>query len=350
MNQKERAVAVEDAEVVEEGMECPIPPEGRIEEVQVRTAEEQAARGVGGDLIPLAAAASEDQVERLVELMKARVRAWKRYRAAALSALNEADIVNMESDTQAEPRPYILGSGCRKVYDQFSIEIERPKPGTEDLAGFKKVVLDDGTYMYLRAARARCLALSDNWVDVVGSRWSGDGFFQHPDKQNPGRFLPIDPGDVLKSALTNFHGEVARQLLGLDSITMGELKDAGIDWSKVRSVAYASTRKPTVQAEWEHDTSLCHAGKQGGEWYDVLEVSCTEGSSDKGKYVRIVATLAGPQGKFQASTFDTAIGDVLLNASTRGVRAQVAIATKGKFQNIEGATIKPEGNGEEKAS
>jgi hypothetical protein len=333
--------------IVAEAVANPIPPEGRIAPLTPESAEEAVRRALGGAMVPVAGAADPDRVLEIVRLLKARVAAWKQVRAAALSHLNHNDIVNMEDDTNAEPVPYIQGHGCVKLFHMFGIEID----GGRDVQ-FRLVHLEDGTYMYVRETRARCLALSDIWVDIVGSRWSGDGFFQHPDKENPGHFKPIDPGDVLKSALTNLWGEALRAVLGLGSLTRAELEEAGIDWSKVKSVGYASTRKPVATVDREHNTNLTTAGKPGGTPFEVLEVSESQGTGKGGKtFIRVVATLMGPKGKVKASCFDSAIGDVLSNAQTLGVQCNVLLQQSGEYTNILGATIPqqagpPNGGGE----
>jgi hypothetical protein len=183
------------------------------------------------DLEPesLMALATDDQIERAIKRTLARIAATKRYKVALLSMTNHRDWFAHKSEGDPDGIPYLAESGSEKVIHAFEIEIEHD--------GGRREVNPEGGYEYVYQGRMRALQFSDVWYPVIGSRWSEDGFFTRGGKQRP------DPGDVRKSALTNFYNRGIKTVCGLRTLTWEELEAiphlAGLR-KKVTLISYGS--------------------------------------------------------------------------------------------------------------
>ena len=165
------------------------------------------------DLVPferIAQLGSEDAIEAAFARSIKRIEITKRLKAVMLSMTNRFDWVAFYDESDPDGKPYLQGSGCDKVVHAFGIEMEHD--------GGKRIDNPEGGFEYVYTGRARSRAFSDIWLDVVGSRWSDDGFFTKGGKYR------ADPGDVRKAGHTNFMNRSIKTALGIRTITWEELE------------------------------------------------------------------------------------------------------------------------------
>lgn len=163
--------------------------------------------------------------ERVME----RIAAEKALKAAALTFTTAEDWVFHRAEGGDVMIPYLENSGAEKLMHAFAVEIQRT---SED----RVVHSEDETYEIVINGYVRARIFSDIWYPETGSRWSGDGFFSRGGKAR------IDPGDVRKSAITNFYNRCIKKVLGLRGLTKEDLeKVPTINADKIRTVTYSET-------------------------------------------------------------------------------------------------------------
>lgn len=191
---------------------------------RLRAAESQIVPA--GSPITLVSLATKEAIHSAVDRALARIEAVKRITMAVLSATNRHDWVRHGEDSDQDDSPYLQTSGCEKIMKQFEIEFDLQPCVT---VGHP----EDNTYEFVFQGRVRAHFFSDIWYPVVGSRWSGDGFFTKGGKVRP------DPGDVRKAALTNAYNRGIQTALGLRNLSWEDLERyAGIKKAEVAKVSY----------------------------------------------------------------------------------------------------------------
>lgn len=164
----------------------------------------------------LATMATRGEIDAAIDRLLARVEATKRYKVALLSMTNYRDWYAHTTEGDPDGIPYLAESGAEKIIHAFAIEVEHDggKTCPSHDANTGKV---DG-YEVVYTGRMRALRFSDIWFPIVGSRWSGDGFFSRGGKRR------VDPGDVRKAAWTNWMNRGIKTVCGLRSLTWDELE------------------------------------------------------------------------------------------------------------------------------
>jgi hypothetical protein len=177
----------------------------------------------------------DDKILTAVVKAEARVTAFIQIKKLSLKATTPLDWANLGG------KPYLQDTGAEKVAGLFSPTIGVPI--------ITKEFAPDGHYTYF------CDGLA-SWggkeIPVMGSRSSKDKFFVQYDYETiDGKrkrvelsieelISRIDPGDVRKSALTNYRNNAIKDVLGLEGITWADLADAGIEKDDVSSVEYGN--------------------------------------------------------------------------------------------------------------
>ena len=129
---------------------------------------------------------------------------------------------------------YLQDSGAERAGKVFGIECGQVDERREDFG-------EDGTFAYHLRAPAWAKITGEHIDEVIGSRWSGDLFFQRGlDKEAGER---VNPVDVNKAAYANLHGRAVRALSGLSAVPLDILKSAGLDTTRCRFVSYSTGAK-----------------------------------------------------------------------------------------------------------
>ncbi len=161
-----------------------------------------------------------DNLIQMAEFAEKRVDAINRIKRVALKVTNVRDWTNQNGN------PYLQVSGSEKVARLFGISwrIDEPQLTTEENGHFSYVY--KGYFNFGLAT-----------IEFEGSRGSRDPFFS----KSHGKDIPpseIDRNSVKKAALTNTIGNGVTRILGIRNLSWEDLKDAGIDISKMAKVDY----------------------------------------------------------------------------------------------------------------
>lgn len=180
----------------------------------------------------------ERDPETAVKRVETMVKVLEQVRAASIRATYPPDwvihkSVDRATGTVTKEVGYLQDSGAERAAKVWGIELSGPLVERQDFP--------DGTFMYTMAAEARSKLTGERIEVVMGSRWSGDGFFKRTSRE--GDDEAIDPTDVQKAAYANLHGRAVRALAGLNAVPLEMLKQNGIDTGKVVHVSYEKGAK-----------------------------------------------------------------------------------------------------------
>lgn len=196
-------------------------PEEEVKEAEVVTEGEPGqdvirhpgeARGETG-LAELAARKGEG-----IEIIEARVKILRTLRKAAIRATSPEDWL-LFRDRKGAVIGYLQDCGCDRVRDLYGIEItEVGRP--EKMKGDQP-----GVFTYLIEGSGYCGITKQSVVGIEGGRSSTDDFV----RGKAGVELELA---VRKAARANLDGNITRELAGLKSVPLDELKDAWKDTNK----------------------------------------------------------------------------------------------------------------------
>jgi len=175
----------------------------------------------------------------LISIAQRRLDTVKKIINIALKITTHRDWVNQNGN------PYLVHSGAEKVARLFGItlsDIKTEKLWAEDTKG--------KYYIYKTTGKATLPGKFDS-IEALGTCSQRDPFFG----KAKGDFLDtieIDETNIMKASYSNFTVNAITHLLGLRNLTWEELKDAGIDKSKIQEIKYQSGSqkvKKTATAE-----------------------------------------------------------------------------------------------------
>ena len=164
-----------------------------------------------------------DNLIQMAELAEKRVEAINRIKRAALRVTNARDWTNQNGN------PYLQVSGGEKVARLFGISWRIDEP--------QLTTYEDGHFSFTYKGY---FTFGLATIEFEGSRSSRDPFFS----KAHGKDIPpseIDRNDIKKAALTNTIGNGVTRILGIRNLSWDDLKDSGIDISKIIKIEYAKT-------------------------------------------------------------------------------------------------------------
>jgi hypothetical protein len=178
-----------------------------------------------GKDLPMIMTASENDLQSLVEQADKQVQYIKKIKILSIKATNEDDWVKQDD------KPYLEHIGTFKVrqlwkVDIFDMHIE--KENLDDEQG--KFIL------FTCYGKARFM---NKEIDDIGACSTRDDFFGRAHGQLKD-IEQVDIESVKKKSVTNFQNRILKKILGL-SFTWDDLKSAGLDITKIKSVEYKKT-------------------------------------------------------------------------------------------------------------
>lgn len=165
----------------------------------------------------------DDNLIQMAELAEKRVEAINRIKRAALAVTNARDWTNQNGN------PYMQVSGGEKVARLFGISWRIDEP--------QLTIYEDGHFSFTYKGY---FSFGLATIEFEGSRSSRDPFFS----KAHGKDIPpseIDRNNIKKAALTNTIGNGVTRILGIRNLSWDDLKDSGIDISKITKIEYAKT-------------------------------------------------------------------------------------------------------------
>lgn len=229
----------------------------------------------------------DDSVLTAVIKAEARITAFVKIKQLSLKATTSHDWVSLGG------RPYLQDTGTEKIAGLFSPTVSKPNITRENFP--------DGHYMYICDGEAYWGGKS---IPVMGSRSSRDKFFvQYDYTEKEGKrvrvelsteelLMRIDPGDVRKSALTNYRNNAIKDVLGLEGITWEDLKAVGITKDAVTAVEY-TPQSMSGDAQGKATEVEYMLVEMYGKDYAAQLVRITENTDQNGKKWPGIKTLAG---------------------------------------------------------
>ena len=179
-------------------------------------------------------AISDDNIIAVAAKAEERINAINKIKRISLRVTNHHDWVDQNS------RPYLQASGSEKVARLFGISWRIDEP-TMDLE-------KDGHFAYTYKGY---FSISGTTIEAIGTRSSKDPFFKKYSYSTGKKIeLPvseIDKTNVKKAAYTNLIGNGITRLLGIRNLTYDDLKEAGINITKITKVEYKLKGKPQSQ-------------------------------------------------------------------------------------------------------
>lgn len=183
------------------------------------------------DLRHPAAPATLEQISALgdagIEIVRARSLVLQTLRTASIMATNPEDWLLFQAfdrrDGSERTVAYLQDAGCDRVASLWGIEIF-------DISKPEKIMANDGagSFMYLVTGSGRCSITGQNVEQMEGGRSSLDDFC----KGETGTALELK---VRKAARANLDGNIVRELTGLKSVPLDQLKAGwqGLkDWNR----------------------------------------------------------------------------------------------------------------------
>jgi hypothetical protein len=162
-----------------------------------------------------------------LEIIEARVLVLETLRRASIRATSPEDWVLFKSpdDQGGQIIGYLQDAGADRIRDLYGIEIFNVS-APEKVAGF-----DAGTFHYLIRGSGHCKLTKQTLEDVEGGRSSTDDFC----RGKKGVELELA---VRKAARANLDGNITRELAGLKSVPLEEIKAGWVgmtkDWQRCR--------------------------------------------------------------------------------------------------------------------
>lgn len=178
----------------------------------------------GGEIITI------ETSDDLISIAQRRLDTVKKIISIALKITTHRDWVNQNGN------PYLVHSGAEKVARLFGIslsDIKTEKLWAEDTKG--------RYYIYKTTGKATLPGKFDS-IEALGTCSQRDPFFG----KAKGEFLEtleIDETNIMKASYSNFTVNAITHLLGLRNLTWEELKEVGIDKSKIQEIKYQSGSK-----------------------------------------------------------------------------------------------------------
>ncbi len=154
-------------------------------------------------------------------------------------------VTNYRDWALQDGNPYLCHSGAEKVARLFGVKIS-------DVASKKEMTEDSEGRFYIYVLTGKFSLPGDmDSIEAIGTCSQRDGFFSKAQGKRKDT-SEIDETNILKAAYSNLVVNGITHLLGLRNITVEQLKEAGIDMSKVLSIGYGKgTQKvsKTLDAE-----------------------------------------------------------------------------------------------------
>lgn len=257
--------------------------------------------------------------DKLVELAanaEKRIEAVKKIKTMALRLTNAHDW------TDQGGKPYLQVSGSEKIARLFGIS-------WRFMGDIQRKDEESGHFSFEVPMEFVMQGVS---VEFRGSRSSKDPFFS----KKKGVDIPpseIDKTDVMKAAITNTIGNGITRLLGLRNLTWEDLKESGIDVSKIGKIEYR-TNPPKQEA----------TGDIQFETLAIEKVDKKSGTAKDGKAWTLYTIISGEK-KF--NTFDKKLADLAHLSSVEKTNAKITYSQTPKGLKLETIELEQVSTGSE---
>ncbi len=212
-------------------------------------------------------------------------------------------VTNYRDWALQDGKPYLCHSGAEKVARLFGVKIS-------DVASKKEMTEDSEGRFYIYVLTGKFSLPGDmDSIEAIGTCSQRDGFFSKAQGKRKDT-SEIDETNILKAAYSNLVVNGITHLLGLRNITVEQLKEAGIDMSKVLSIEYGKGTQKVSKTLDENslklrqriaDMALQMAGGDESKVGDILKENSLFTVDDKEtgekveKFVMDIKRLTSPK-------------------------------------------------------
>ncbi len=175
--------------------------------------------------------------EKALVTLEKNIELFKRIRILSLKLTKPSDWVDQNGT------PYLMDKGAENIAIAYGIDIS----GTEVTKEWR----GDGDkryYAYRVTAKGYSRRLG-RYVEDIGTSSQHDKFFGY-DSVNK-KFKPVEEVDedmIIKKAVTNCYGRIIKRITALLSVTFDDLKESGMEISKITRIEYKTGAKKTEAA------------------------------------------------------------------------------------------------------
>lgn len=174
------------------------------------------------------------RIEEDLEAIEQNIELFNRIKGISIKLTKVSDWVIQDKDS-----PYLMDRGAENIAIAFGVDISDVsirQEWDEDKNG--------RYYSYVAMGKAYCRKLG-RWVQDIGVCSQRDKFFGRVG----GEWKPmeqVDKANIRRKAVTNLYNRLIKRVIGLMNLTLDDLKNAGLDVSKLQKVEY---RKGSQKAE-----------------------------------------------------------------------------------------------------
>lgn len=137
--------------------------------------------------------------------------------------------------------PYLMDRGAENIAIAFGVDISDIKLRMEWAED------DNGRYYtYVATGKAYSKRLG-RYVEDIGVCSQRDKFFGKVGNEYKA-LEDVDMANIRRKAITNLHSRLIKRVIGLMGITEDDLKEAGIDISKIQRIEYKSGKQKSSQS------------------------------------------------------------------------------------------------------
>jgi len=199
-------------------------------------------------------------IDKEIDRIEKNIKFFNKIKITYLKLTKPSDWVFQQED------PYLRDRGAENIAIAWGVDISDVKMRMEWAED------DKGRYYTFVATGKAYSKRLGRYIEDIGVCSQRDKLFG----MIKGEFKPIeeiDMANIRRKAITNLHSRLIKRIIGLMSITEDDLKEAGIDTSKIKRIEYKSGSKKTEKTATESEK------KRQKDMWDML-IQHTGGADD----------------------------------------------------------------------
>lgn len=177
----------------------------------------------------------EIDVEQHIKVMGRSIEHYKQIKVLSLKLTKEADWVFQDK------QPYLMDRGAEQIGIAWGVDIPA-RPG--DKIEVEVIEKEDskGKYKLYMAKGSAYSKKLDRTVSDIGTCSERDKFFTMA-QGKPIELHKVDVTNLYKKAVTNLHNRLIKRVTGIINADLDDLKEAGLDVSKIAKIEYKKGQK-----------------------------------------------------------------------------------------------------------
>jgi hypothetical protein len=171
-------------------------------------------------------------IERELESIEKNIELFNRIKLVALKLTKTQDWVDQSGN------PYLMDRGAENVAIAFGVDISDVSIKMEWNEDNK------GRYYSFTATGKAYSKKLGRYVEDIGVCSQRDKFFGYDSRKREYRPIEdVDMANIKRKAVTNLFNRLIKRVIGLMNVTMDDLKQAGVDISKIGKIDYSKEKE-----------------------------------------------------------------------------------------------------------